>query len=63
MHRVPLTVTYVVVTQLIVHLIGLSSMPQISVHIDGVAQLLYNIKVNKASGPDNLSAHFLQETA
>jgi len=33
------------------------------VHTDGVAQLLSNIKVNKASGPDNIPAHFLQETA
>jgi len=39
-------------------------MPQISVHIykDSVAQLLCNIKVNKASGPDNLPACFLEET-
>ena len=28
-----------------------------------MAQLLCNIKVNKASGPDNLPARFLQETA
>jgi len=31
--------------------------------IDGVAQLLCNIKVNKASGTDNHPARFLQETA
>ena len=32
-------------------------------HSDGVSQLLSNIKVNKAPGPDNLQAHFLQEVA
>ena len=41
----------------------LSSIPQIVVHSDGVAQLLSNIKVNKAPGPDNLQACFLQEVA
>jgi len=42
---------------------ALPSIPQILVHIDGVAQLLSNIKINKASGPDNLPARFPQETA
>ena len=41
----------------------LPSIPQIVVHSDGVAQLLSNIKVNKASGPDNLQARLLQEVA
>ena len=41
----------------------LHSIPQIIVHSDGVAQLLFNIKVSRASGPDNLQAHFLQEIA
>ena len=42
---------------------ALPSIPQILVQIDGVAQLLSNIKVKKARGPDNLPARFLQETA
>jgi len=33
------------------------------VHTDGVTQLLSNIQVNKASGPDNLPARFLKEVA
>ena len=41
----------------------LPSIPQIVEHSDGVAQLLSNIKVNKASGPDNLQACLLQEVA
>jgi len=41
---------------------ALPNIPQILVHIDGVAQLLSYIKMNKASGPDNLPAQFLQET-
>ena len=41
----------------------LPSIPQIVVHSVGVAQLLSNIKVNKASGPDNLQARLLQEVA
>jgi len=39
------------------------SIPQIEVHTDGVVQLLSNIQVNKASGPDNLPARFLKEVA
>jgi len=39
------------------------SVPQIEVHTDGVAQLLSNIRVNKAGGPDNLPACFLKEVA
>ena len=35
---------------------ALPSIPQILVQIDGVAQLLSNIKVKKARGPDNLPA-------
>jgi len=41
----------------------LPSIPQLMVHTNGVVQLLSNLKVNKATGPDNLSPHFLQETA
>ena len=41
----------------------MSSIPQIVVHSDGVAQLLSNIKVNKAPGPNNLQTRFLQEVA
>ena len=41
----------------------LPSIQQIVAHSDGIAQLLSNIKANKASGPDNLQACFLQEVA
>jgi len=41
----------------------LPSISLIAIHSDGVAQLLSNIKVNKAPGPDNLQARFLQEVA
>jgi len=41
----------------------LPRIPQLMVHTDGVAQLLSNLKVNKATGPDNLSLRFLQEIA
>jgi len=33
----------------------------ITVHIEGVAQLLTNIQPHKASGPDNLPARFLKK--
>jgi len=35
----------------------------ITIHHEGVAQLLLNIQPNKASGPDNLPARFLKEVA
>ena len=35
----------------------------ITVHVEGVAQLLTNIQPHKASGPDNLPARFLKEVA
>ena len=41
-------------------------MPSISpltVHVEGVAQLLTSIQPHKASGPDNLPARFLKEVA
>ena len=41
----------------------LSSIPQIVVHSDGVAQLLSNVGVGGAPGPDNLQSRFLQEVA
>jgi len=41
----------------------LPSVSPISVHIEGVAQLLSNIQSQKASGPDNLPARFLKEVA
>ena len=39
------------------------SISSIQVHVDGVYQLLSNIQQHKASGPDNLPAHFLKEVA
>ena len=41
----------------------LPSISPISVHVEGVAQLLTNIQSQKASGPDNLPARFLKEVA
>ena len=35
----------------------------ITIHHEGVAQLLLNIQPDKASGPDNLPARFLKEVA
>jgi len=35
----------------------------ITVHIEGVVQLLTNIQPHKANGPDNLPARFLKEVA
>ena len=39
----------------------LPSIPQLMVHTDGVAQLLSNLKVNKATGPENLSPRFCKK--
>ena len=36
---------------------------RITVHIEGVAQLLTSIQPHKASGPNNLPARFLKEVA
>ena len=41
-------------------------LPEISpihIHVDGVAQLLLNLKVHKAAGPDNFPSFFLKEVA
>ena len=41
-------------------------LPEISlihIHTDGVAQLLLNLKVHKAAGPDNFPSYFLKEVA
>ena len=41
-------------------------LPEISpihIHADGVAQLLLNLKVHKATGPDNFPSYFLKEVA
>ena len=41
-------------------------LPEISpihIHSDGVAQLLLNLKVHKAAGPDNFPSYFLKEVA
>ena len=35
----------------------------IQVHLDGVSQLLHNLKPHKAAGPDNLPSYFLKEVA
>ena len=46
-----------------VHDTSLPSISPLTVHVEGVAQLLTNIQPHKASGPDNLPAHFLKEVA
>ena len=43
--------------------IPLPSISPLTVHVEGVAQLLTNIQTHKASGPDNLPARFLKEVA
>ena len=43
--------------------IPLPSISPLTVHVEGVAQLLTNIQPHKASGPDNLPARFLKEVA
>ena len=35
----------------------------LNIHIKGVEKLLQKLKVNKASGPDDLPAYILRETA
>ena len=36
-------------------------MPPMEISVDGVAKLLSNLNIHKASGPENISARFLKE--